>query len=158
MLCLPMRRSLAIAAACLSLALVACSPVEKKKKNKVATEQQATVDVCDQLIKVGAALEVSANLKPTSTVGEAEAAGKQLRTALKGLNQAETTLEEARLDAFQKQAKAFNKELKKVSKEKQLTLEEAAKTLKPQADSVVAAHKELKSAVQCDNNAASPAN
>ena len=158
MLCLPMRRSLAIAAACLSLALVACSPVEKKKKNKVATEQQATVDICDQLTKVGAALQASAALKPTSTVGEAEAAGKQLRTALKGLNQAETTLEEARLEAFQKQAKAFNKELKKVSKEKQLTLEEAAKTLKPQADSVVAAHKELQAAVQCNGKAAAPAN
>lgn len=103
-------------------------PVEQKKKNKEVTEQQATVDVCDQLVKVGTALEASAALTPTSTVGEAEAAGQQLRTALKGLKQAETTLEEARLEAFQKQAQAFNKELKKVSKEKQLTLEEAAKT------------------------------
>ena len=158
MLCLPMRRSLAIATACLSLALGACSPAEKKAENQVATEQQATVDVCDQLTKVGAALQASAALKPTSTVGDAEAAGEQLRTALQGLNEAETTLEEARLDAFQKQAKAFNKELKKVSKEKQLTLEEAAKTLKPQADSVVAAHKELQAAVHCNGKAAAPAN
>jgi len=137
-----MRRSLAVAAACLSLALVACSPVEKKKKTKVVTEQQATVNVCDQLVKVGAALEASAALTPTSTVGDAEAAGKQLRTALKGL----------------KQAKAFNKELKKVSKEKQLTLDEAAKTLKPQADSVIAAHKELQAAVQCTGKAPAAAN
>ena len=158
MLCLPMRRSFAAAAACLSLALVACSPLEQKKKNKEVTEQQATVDVCDQLVKVGTALEASAALTPTSTVGEAEAAGQQLRTALKGLKQAETTLEEARLEAFQKQAQAFNKELKKVSKEKQLTLEEAAKTLKPQADSVVAAHKELKAAVQCDGKTPPDAN
>ncbi|MEY3751248.1 MAG: hypothetical protein RLZZ11_372 [Cyanobacteriota bacterium] len=152
-----MRRSLAIAAACLSLALVACSPVEKKKKHKEASEQQATVDVCEQLTKVGTALEASAALKPTSTVGDAEAAGKQLRTALKGLKQAEVTLEADRMAAFQKQAQAFNKELKKVSKEKQLTLEEAAKTLKPQADSVIAAHKQLKAAVQCNGAAAAPA-
>lgn len=158
MLCLPMRRSLAVAAACLSLALVACSPVEKKKKNKVVTEQQATVNVCDQLVKVGTALEASAALTPTSTVGDAEAAGKQLRTALKGLKQAEVTLEEARVEAFQKQAQAFNKELKKVSKEKQLTLEEAAKTLKPQADSVIAAHKELQAAIQCTGKAPAAAN
>jgi hypothetical protein len=150
MLCLPMRRTLAVAAACLSLALVACSPVEKKKKNKMVTEQQATVDVCDQLVKVGAALETSAALKSTSTVGEAEAAGKQLRAALKGLKQAEVTLEATRVEAFQKQANAFNKELKKVAKDKQLTLEAAAATLKPQAESVIAAHKELQAAVQCD--------
>jgi len=156
MLCLPMRRSLAVAAACLSLALAACSPVEKK--NKVVTEQQATVNVCDQLVKVGAALETSAALTPTSTVGDAEAAGKQLRTALKGLKQAEVTLEAARVEAFQKQAQAFNQELKKVSKEKQLTLEEAAKTLKPQADSVVAAHKELQAAVQCTGKAPATTN
>jgi hypothetical protein len=153
-----MRRSLTVAAACLSLALVACSPVEKKKKNKVVTEQQATVDVCDQLANVGAALEASAALKPSSTVGEAEAAGKNLRTALKGLKQAETTLEEARLKDFQAKAQAFNKQLKTVAKDKQLTLEEAAATLKPQAESVLAAHKELKAAVQCDGEAAAPAN
>jgi hypothetical protein len=153
-----MRRSLTVAAACLSLALVACSPVEKKKKNKVVSEQQATVDVCDQLAKVGAALEASAALQPTSTVGEAETAGKNLRTALKGLKQAETTLEEARLKDFQEKAQAFNKQLKTVAKEKQLTLEEAAQTLKPQAESVIAAHKELKAAVQCDSPAAAPAN
>jgi hypothetical protein len=116
------------------------------------------VNVCDQLVKVGAALEASAALTPTSTVGDAEAAGKQLRTALKGLKQAEVTLEAERVEAFQKQAKAFNKELKKVSKEKQLTLEEAAKTLKPQADSVVAAHKELQAAVQCTGKAPAAAN
>jgi hypothetical protein len=156
MLCLPMRRSLAIAAACLSLALVACSPDEKK--NKVVTEQQATENVCDQLVKVGTALEASAALTPASTVGDAEAAGEQLRTALTGLKQAEVTLEEARVEAFQKQAQAFNKELKKVSKEKQLTLEEAAKTLKPQADSVVAAHKELQAAVECTGTAPAAAN
>lgn len=153
-----MRRSLTVAAACLSLALVACSPVEKKKKNKVVSEQQATVDVCDQLAKVGTALEASAALKPSSTVGEAEAAGKTLRTALKGLKQAETTLEEVRLKDFQEKAQAFNKQLKTVAKEKQLTLEEAAATLKPQAESVLAAHKELKAAVQCDGEATAPAN
>jgi len=158
MLCSLMRRSFAVAAVCLSLALVACSPVEKKKKNKVATEQQATVDVCDQLTKVGAALEATAALKPSSTVGEAEAAGKQLRAALKGLKQADTTLEEARLADFQKQAQAFNKQLKTVAKEKNLTLEAAAKTLKPQADSVIAAHKELQAAVQCDGKAPATTN
>ena len=154
-----MRRSLTVAAACLSLALVACSPVEKKaKKNKVVTEQQATVDVCEQLAKVGTALEASAALKPTSTVGEAETAGKNLRTALKGLKQAETTLEETRLKEFQEKAQAFNKQLKTVAKDKKLTLEAAAETLKPQAESVVAAHKELKAAVQCNGASATPAN
>ena len=158
MLCPPMRRSLAAAAACLSLALVACSPAEKDKKTKVMTEQQATATVCDQLAMVGSALEASAALTPTSTVGDAEAAGQQLRTALEGLKQAEVTLEAVRLEAFQTQAQAFNKELEKVSKEKQLTLEEAAKTLKPQTDSVVAAHKELQAAVQCTGQAPAAAN
>jgi hypothetical protein len=158
MLCLPMRRSLAIAAACLSLALAACSPAEKTKKDSLVTEQQATVNVCDQLAKVGSALEASAALTPTSTVGDAEAAGQQLRTALEDLKQAEVTLEATRLEAFQKQAQAFNQELEMVSKEKQLTLEEAAKTLKPQADSVVAAHKELQAAVECTGTAPAAAN
>ena len=146
-----MRRTLAVAA--LSLSLAACSSAQNTETSKLPSEQQATAVVCDQLTAVGTALEASSSLTPTSTVGEAEAAGEQLRTALEGLNQAETTLEETRLAAFQKQAQAFNEKLQAIAKEKQLTLEEAAKTLKPQADSVVVAHKELKSAVQCDGKA-----
>ena len=48
-----MRRSLSVATACLSLALVACSAVEKNKQSKELTEQQAAADVCTQLAKVG---------------------------------------------------------------------------------------------------------
>ena len=151
-----MRRTLAAAA--LSLSLAACSSAQNTETTKLPSEEQAIAAVCDQLNAVGTALEASSALTPTSTVGEAEAAGEQLRTALEGLNQAETTLEETRLAAFQKQAQAFNNQLQAVAKEKQLTLEEAAKTLKPQADSVVAAHKELKAAVQCDAETPAAAN
>ena len=153
-----MRRSLAVATACLSLALVACSAAEKNKQSKELTEQQAAADVCTQLAKVGTALEASAALKPSSTVGEAEAAGESLQMALDGLNQAEVTLEQTRFKAFQEKAQAFNAQLKTVAKDKKLTLEAAAETLKPQAESVLAAHKELKAAVQCDGAAAAPAN
>ena len=154
MLCLPMRRSLAIAAACLSLALVACSPVEKKKKNKVATEQQATVDVCDQLIKVGAALEVSANLQPTSTVGEATAADRALASALAGLEKAEQTLEQLRLKNFQTQLQAFKADVAKVASNKGQTLEQAAQQLKTKAEPVIAARRQLSAAVKCEEPAA----
>ena len=153
-----MRRTLAVAAACLSLSLAACSSAQKTDTSTMPSEQQATAAVCDQLAAVGTALEASSALEPTSTVGEAEAAGEQLRTALAGLNQAEVTLEATRFAAFQKQAQAFNKQLQAVAQEKKLTLEEAAKTLKPQAESVVAAHKELKAAVQCDGKTPAPAN
>ena len=153
-----MRRSLAVATACLSLALVACSPAAKKKPTAAITEQQATADVCSKLAKVGSALEASAALKPSSTVGEAETVGENLQMALDALNQAEVTLEQTRFKAFQEKAQAFNTQLKQVAKDKQLTLEAAAETLKPQAESVVAAHQELKAAVQCDGAAAAPAN
>ena len=159
MLCQSMRRSLAVAAACLSLALVACSPIDtKKKKNKVVTEQQATTDVCDQLAKVGEALAASNALEPSSTVGEAQTAAKNLRSALKGLKQAESNLEAARLQAFQTQAKAFNKEVAAVSKDKDITLAAAASKLKPQAASLIAAHKELAASVECEAKEAAATN
>jgi hypothetical protein len=150
-----MRRSLAAAAACLTLTLAACSPAAKKEAN----EQQASADVCAQLTRVGTALETAANLKPTSTVGEAEAAGKELRQAIKDLKKSEESLEAARLKDFQTKAKAFNKDLKAVAKDKKLTLEAAAETLKPKAQEVIAAHKALKEGVSCDGDkAAAPAN
>ena len=138
----------------MSLALAACTPIAKKQP---MSEEQAAGDVCEQLTRVGTALEAAAALQPSSTVGEAEAAGKNLRQALKGLKSAETTLEATRLKAFQQQAKAYNKELKAVAKDKKLTLEAAAETLKPKAQAVIAAHKELKAGVTCDEKAATPA-
>ena len=147
-----MRRSLArlSAAAGLSLALAACTPVANKK---APNEQQATAEVCTQLSQVDAALETAAALKPTSTVGEAEAAGKALRQAVKALKQSENSLEAARLQDLRSKSKAFSKELKAVAKDKKLTLEEAANTLKPKAQEVIAAHQALKAGVTCGNSA-----
>ena len=148
---LRMRRSLAVAAACLSLTVAACTPVEKKKP---LSEEQASTNVCDQLALVEQALAKVSALKPTSTVGDAETAGKDLRQALKGLSKAENTLEAMRVKDFQKQAKAFSKELKAMTKEKDTTLEAAAAALQPKAAPVIAAHKALKAAVKCDAPAA----
>ena len=147
----PMRRSFAAAAACVSLALVACTPIAKKG---AMDEQEAAGDVCSQLTRVETALATAAALKPTSTVGEAEAAGKDLRKALKGLKKAEGQLEASRLKAFKEQAKAYNKELAAVAKNKGLTLEAAATSLKPKAEAVVAAQKALKAGVNCEPAAA----
>jgi hypothetical protein len=90
-------------------------------------------------------------------VGEAEAAGKALRKALKQLENSENQLEQLRLDDFNTKAKAFRKDVAAVAKDKKMTLEAAAGTLKGKAAPVIAAHKALSASVNCDKQAAAPA-
>ena len=146
-----MRPSLLAATALLCLGLIGCS------KNPEKAEKKAEGNVCSQLANVGVALEQSAALTPTSTVGEAEAAGKALRKTLKQLKTSETQLEQLRLDDFNAKAKAFRKDVAAVAKDKKMTLEAAAGTLKAKAAPVIAAHKALSASVNCDQPAAAPA-
>ncbi|MFO7629895.1 MAG: hypothetical protein R6W06_10360 [Prochlorococcaceae cyanobacterium] len=142
----PRTRILSLAAAgALCLAAVGCQESPRK----------AEVDVCAKLARVGDALEQAAALRPSSSVGEAEAAGKELQKSLKALNSSEAKLEKIRLDAFQVQAKAFRKDVASVAKDKAMTLEAAASALKSKAQPVIAAHKELQAGVNCPGAPAS---
>jgi hypothetical protein len=140
-----MRRVSILAAGLAALTLAACQPVA----NKLPTEQVASGDVCSKLEAVAQALGEVNNLKPTSTVGEAQAANKALGKAIKGLKGAEATLEKVRLTDFQTNLRAFKKELAKVSRNKKLTLEEAAADLKVKATPVLAARKALSASITC---------
>ena len=140
-----MRRVSILAAGLAALVLAACQPVV----NKLPTEQAATGAVCTKLEAVATALEQVNSLKPTSTVGEAQAANKALGQAIKGLKGAEATLDKVRLADFQANLKAFKKELAKVSRNKKLTLEQAAADLKVKAAPVLAARKALSASVTC---------
>ena len=144
-----MRRVPFLAATLAALALAACQPVAQKQPS----EKVAAGDVCTELTHVAEALEQVNGLKPTSTVGEAQAVNKHLGKAIKGLKAAEAELEKTRLADFQAKLKAFKKEVAKVSKNKGLTLEQAAADLKTKAAPVVAAHKELTAAVNCEASA-----
>ena len=140
-----MRRVPFLAAGLAALALAACQPVAQKPPS----EKVATGEVCTELNAVATALQQVNNLKPTSTVGEAQSANKALGKAIKGLKGAEAELEAARVAEFESKLKAFKKEVAKVSKNKSLTLEKAADELKAKAVPVVAAHKELSASVNC---------
>ena len=147
-----MRRVPFLVAGLSALAVAACQPVAQKQPSETA----ATADVCTELMHVAEALEQVNNLKPTSTVGEAEDVNKHLSKAIKGLKGAEAELEKARLADFQAKLKAFKKEVAKVAKNKALTLEQAAADLKTKAAPVLAAHKELTAAVNCKDAPAKP--
>ena len=140
-----MRRVPFLAAGLAALALAACQPVAQKQPS----EKVASGDVCSQLDEVAQALEHVSELKPSSTIGEAQAANKHLGKAMRGLQAAETTLEAVRLTDYKAKLKAFKKQVALVSKNKKLTLEKAAEELKSKAAPVLAAHKELTAAVNC---------
>jgi|LauGreDrversion4_2_1035121.scaffolds.fasta_scaffold432107_2 hypothetical protein len=139
---LPLLASTALAC----LALTAC----QKTVQKAVDMTSATAAVCGRLEEVGKALERVQALKPTSTVGDAQAANAQLGQALQGLEQAEGTLAQLRLGAFQTTLKGFRQELTKVSGEKGMSLEQAAADLQTKAAPVIAARKQLSATVNCD--------
>ncbi|MFM8275514.1 MAG: hypothetical protein ACKN89_00750 [Cyanobium sp.] len=144
-----MRRSLLAASVLVALVAAGC-----QSQNLAKREQKTEAKICDQLTAVGAALEQVAALKPTSTVGEAQAADKALSSALDQLGQAEQTLEKLRLQAFQKQLETFKGEVTRVTSNKKLTLEEAAMVIKAKTGPVIAARKALSGAVKCPEPAA----
>ncbi len=139
-----MRRTVLALGAVLALSLAAC-----QKQDTAQMEQKTESQICTQLAAVGTALEKTAALTPQSTVGQAEAANKELGNSLKALAAAEKKLQELRLQDFRKQVKAFRKEVSAVSKSKKLTLEEAAAQLKGKAQPLIAAHRQLSSEVNC---------
>ena len=147
-----MRRSLLAASVLIALAAAGC-----QSQNLAKREQKTEAKICEQLNAVGTALEQVAALKPTSTVGEAQAADQALTTALNKLGQAEQTLEKLRLQAFQKQLETFKGEVTRVTANKKLTLEEAAMVIKAKAGPVIAARKALSGAVKCPEPAAAAA-
>ena len=131
--------------ACALLCFAAVGCEESRRK----AEKNAEVDVCARLARVGDALEAAAALTPSSSVGDAEAAGKELRQSLKALKASESRLEALRLADFQDKAKAFRQQVAAVAKDKTMTLEAAASTLKTRAQPVIAAHKALEAGVKC---------
>ncbi|MFY8149099.1 MAG: hypothetical protein ACOVNL_07765 [Prochlorococcaceae cyanobacterium] len=139
-----MRRTLLALGAVLALSLAAC-----QKQNTAQMEQKTESEICTQLAAVGAALEKTAALTPQSTVGQAEAANKELGNSLKALAASQKKLQELRVEDFRKQAKTFRKEVNTVTKSKKLTLEEAAAQLKAKAAPLIAAHRNLSSQVNC---------
>ena len=140
-----MRRVSILAAGLAALTLAACQPVAQK----LPSEKVAAGDVCAKFEAVAAALEQVNTLKPTSTVGDAQAANKALGQAIKGLKGAESTLDKVRLADFQAKLKVFKKELAKVPRNKGLTLEQAAKELQGKAAPLAAARQELSATVNC---------
>lgn len=130
---------------CLLLCVAATGCQESRRK----AVENAEVNVCARLARVGDALEQAAALSPSSSVGEAEAAGKELRQSIKALDASELRLEKLRLADFQAKAKTFRQEVAAVAKDKTMTLEAAASTLKAKAQPVVAAHKALLADVNC---------
>ena len=139
-----MRRTILALGAVLSLALAAC-----QKQDTAKMEQKTEGEICTQLAAVGVALEKTAALTPQSTVGEAEAANKELGSSLKALSEEEKKLQELRLQDFRKQVKTFKKDVATVANSKKLTLEEAAGQLKGKAQPLLAAHKQLTAEVYC---------
>jgi hypothetical protein len=144
-----MRPSLLALSCLLAVGVAGCQSKDLAKK-----ELKTEAKICSQLAAVGQALEKVAALKPTSTVGEATAADRSLATALSGLEKAEQTLEQLRLQAFQSQLKTFKAEVAKVASNKGQTLEQAAQQLKTKAEPVIAARRQLSAAVKCEEPAA----
>lgn len=144
----PMRRSLIAASVLVALVAAGC-----QKQNLAKRELKTEAKVCQQLAAVGTALDGVAALKPTSTIGQAQAADRALTKALEGLGQAEQTLEKLRLQAFEKQLKAFKADVQRVSANKKLTLEEAATAIKAKAGPVISARQALSAAVKCQEPA-----
>jgi hypothetical protein len=147
-----MRHSLLALSCLLALGVAGCQSKDLAKK-----ELKTEAKICTQLAAVGQALEKVAALKPTSTVGEATAADQALASALGGLEKAEQTLEQLRLQAFQSQLKTFKAEVARVASNKNQTLEQAAAQLKTKAEPVIAARRQLSAAVKCEEPAAAGA-
>jgi hypothetical protein len=144
-----MRRPLLALTCLLALSAAGCQPKDLAKK-----EQKTEAKICTQLAAVGQALEQVAALKPTSTVGEATAADRALASALAGLEKAEQTLEQLRLQNFQAQLKTFKDEVSRVASNKNETLQAAALQLKAKSEPVIAARRQLSAAVKCEEPAA----
>ena len=141
-----------VVAGLLGLGLTAC----QKPGNLAEREQKSETAICTQLKAAGTALEQVAALKPTSTVGDAQAADQALSKALQGLEKAETQLETLRQQNFRNQLKAFKADVAKVAADKTLTLQQAAAELKTKAQPVLTAHRDLSKAVQCAPQAGTP--
>ena len=139
-----MRRSLLALTCLLALASVGC-----QKQTIAQREQKTESKICTQLTNVGKALDQVAALTPTSTVGDAEKAQKNLVTALNGLEKSEKALQKARVRELRDQLKTFNKEVDKVAKQKKLTLEQAAQELRTKAQPVIAARQQALAEVEC---------
>ena len=144
-----MRRSILALACLVGLTTAGCQQVDLAKK-----ELKTETKICDQIVAVGKALDQVAALKPSSTIGEAQAADKALGSALAALDASQQTLEKLRLQAFQTQIKSFKAEVAKVAANKNLTLEQAAADLKTKAQPVIAARRQLSAAVKCEEPAA----
>jgi hypothetical protein len=114
-------------------------------------EQKAKTEkaICNELAAVGKALEGVAALKPTSTVGEAQAADRALASALTALEASKEQLENLRLKAFKAQLRTFRGEVQRVATNQKLTLEQAAQVLKAKSGPVIAAREALNAEVDC---------
>jgi hypothetical protein len=133
----------------LTVVLAACqSPETKAVKDEVKVAQGVEA-VCAARVDVDAALETVNGLTPQSTIGDAEKAGEQLKTALAKLEGAEEQLSRAEVKEYRDQVTIFRKEVEMVSKDKSLTLEQAAEKLKGKAAPVVAAREQLAATTVC---------
>jgi hypothetical protein len=112
-------------------------------------QQKAEANVCAQLDNVGKALQQVDALSPTSTIGEARSANEALGAALASLERSEAKLEQLQQKNFRKQLSSFKDEVNRVASNQGLTLEQAASELKQKAQPVIAARKQLATAVNC---------
>ncbi|MCP9841908.1 hypothetical protein KBY93_14920 [Synechococcus sp. J7-Johnson] len=119
------------------------------QQNSQKTELKVEKKICTQLERVGQALEMADALTPQSTVGEAQKVRKELRDSMRALAASETKLEKIRYAQFEQQGKDFRGEIRAIKKDSSMTLEQAATTLKERAQPLIAAHKALKSGVNC---------
>jgi hypothetical protein len=132
-----------IGAGLLALALGGCQ--QNLPEQKAKTEKA----ICTELAVVGQALEQVAALKPTSTVGEAQAADRALASALTALEASKEQLENLRLKTFKTQLRTFRGEVQRVASNKKLTIEQAAQVLKAKSGPLIAARKALNAEVDC---------
>ena len=133
----------------LTVVLAACQSPEKQAVKDEVKVAQGVEAVCAARVDVDAALETVNALTPQSTIGDAEKAGEQLKSALAKLEGAEEQLNKAEVKEYRDQVAIFRKEVETVSKDKSLTLEQAAEKLKGKAAPVVAAKEQLAATTVC---------
>ncbi|WP_216904272.1 hypothetical protein [Synechococcus sp. CCY 9618] len=138
-------------ALCLGLAATGCQRDDLSQR-----EAKTEAKICTELATVGTAMEQVAALKPSSTVGEAQAAQDNLSQAVAALENSENQLEQIRVEAFRKLLQGFQGEVAKAAANKGQTLEQAATELQVKATPVIAARRALSAAVQCEEPAARP--
>ena len=132
-----------IGAGFLALALGGCQ--QNLPEQKAKTEKA----ICRELAAVGQALEGVAALKPTSTVGEAQAADRALASAVAALEASQEQLENLRLKTCKTPLRSFRGEVQRVAANQKLTLEQAAQVLKAKSGPLIAARKALNTEVDC---------